>query len=213
MFFNNVTEEIFDGRNTGLDVIPCFYERKYVEWRDRDNGGGGYVADHDIDSNILSKCKPNEKGRPVLANGNLIVETAYHYVYMKNPNTGRWEEIIIPMKSTFLKKSRRWNKELMTTFIPGSSKQAPRWLFPYNLKTEKEQRDTNVWSNFKIVRYPSPVTPEQYRQAKGFAELISKGLVTRATETVADAPDDEDALTGKNGKPIKTDDLNDDIPF
>jgi hypothetical protein len=182
MFYNNVNEEIYEGRENGVIVIPCAYERKYVEWVDRDSGGG-YVADHDIDSGILSECTPNEKGIPVLKNGHLIVETAYHYVYMKNPLTGVWEEIIIPMKSTMLKKSRRWNKTLMATLIPGTSKQAPRWLYPYRLRTVKETKNNNTWSNYDIERLPEMVTAEQYRACKAFAELFSKGLVTRETDT------------------------------
>jgi hypothetical protein len=182
MFYNNVNEEIYEGRENGVIVIPCAYERKYVEWVDRDSGGG-YVAEHDIDSGILSECTPNEKGIPVLKNGHLIVETAYHYVYMKNPLTGVWEEIIIPMKSTMLKKSRRWNKTLMATLIPGTSNQAPRWLYPYRLRTVKETKNNNTWSNYDIERLPEMVTAEQYRACKAFAELFSKGLVTRAKET------------------------------
>ena len=182
MFYNNVAEEVYDGRETGITVIPCAYERKYVEWVDRDSGGG-YVADHAIDSDILSECSPNEKGIPVLKNGHLIVETAYHYVYMKNPLTGVWEEIIIPMKSTFLKKSRRWNKTLVSTLIPNTPKRAPRWLYPYQLKTIKESKGDNTWSNIDISRLGEMVTAEQYRSAKAFAELFSQGAVKKATET------------------------------
>lgn len=182
MFFNNVSEEVFDGRETGLIVIPCAYERKYVEWVPRDTGGG-YVADHPIESGILNETTPNNKGIPCLGNGNLIVETAYHYVYMQNPETKVWEEIIIPMKSTMLKKSRRWNKTLMATLIPGTSNRAPRWLYPYRLKTVKEQKNDNTWSNFDITRLPDMVTAEQYRAAKSFADLFSTGMIIKAKET------------------------------
>jgi hypothetical protein len=183
MFYNNVSNEVYDGREVGLKVIPCAYERKYVEWIDRDTGGGGYVADHDIDSGILSECKPNEKGVPVLGNGHLVIETAYHYVYFHNPITGVWEEIIIPMKSTFLKKSRRWNKTLMATLIPGTTSRAPRWLYPYQLKTVKETKNNNTWSNFDITRLDEMVTAEQYNSAKKFAELMQSGLLVKARET------------------------------
>lgn len=182
MFYNNVSEEIYDGREKGIVVIPCAYERKYVEWVDRDSGGG-YVADHDIDSGILSETSPNDKGIPVLKNGHLIIETAYHYVYAQNPNTGIWEELIIPMKSTMLKKSRRWNKALVSTLVPGTSHRAPRWLYPYLIKTVKETKNNNTWSNFDIERLPDMVTADQYRACKAFAELFTQGLVTRAKET------------------------------
>lgn len=182
MFYNNVNEEIYNGRETGIIVIPCAYERKYVEWVPRDSGGG-YVADHDIDSGILEECTPNEKGIPCLKSGNLIIETAYHYVYMQNPNTGVWEEIIIPMKSTMLKKSRRWNKTLMATLIPGTTNRAPRWLYPYRLKTVKETKNDNTWSNFDIERLPDMVTSEQYLACKAFAQLFESGGIVKARET------------------------------
>lgn len=186
MFFNNVEEEVYDGRNVGVTVVPCAYERKFVEWIDRDSGGG-WVQDHPIDSNILGRCKPDEKGRPHLANGNIVVETAYHYVYFLNPIKGTWDQIIIPMKSTALKKSRRWNKTLMQTLIPGTSLKAPRWLYPYNLKTTKEVKGTNTYSNFDMTRLDKPVDPDMYRAAKSFAKLFEEGKVIRADETVVDA--------------------------
>ena len=46
MILNTVTNEIFDGTK-GIDVIPAFYERKYVEWQDRGEGKGSTVAIHD----------------------------------------------------------------------------------------------------------------------------------------------------------------------
>lgn len=208
MFYNNVSGEVFDGREVGLTVIPCAYERKYVEWVDRDSGGG-FVAEHDIDSDILSKTKLDDKKRPRLDNGNLIVETAYHYVYMLNPNNNRWEEIIIPMKSTFLKKSRRWNKALMSTLVPGTAIRAPRWLYPYKLTTVKESRDSNTWSNVELTRLENPVTVEQYRAAKNFAEQMSQGLIKRGQETTLGEVGD----TGGTSRVLDGEDLDGEIPF
>lgn len=207
MFLNNVTNEIFDGRETGIEVIPCAYERRFVEWVHRDEGGG-YIQDHDVESDILSKCKPDDKGKPRLPNGHMIVETAYHYVYMRNPNNNRWEEIIIPMKSSMLKKSRRWNKTLMSTFIPNTTKKAPRWLYPYRLKTVKETKDTNTWSNLDVERLSSAVTIDQYHAAKGFADQFKQGIVIRARETILD--DDSSSRQTIDGSSEK---LDDEIPF
>lgn len=205
MFYNNVSTEVFDGREEGVVVIPCGYERKYVEWVDRD-AGGGYVADHDVNGPIMSETTPDDRGRPRLKNGNLIVETTYHYVFMLNPTEGNWERIIIPMKSTALKKSRRWNTALMSTVIPGTQKQAPRWLFPYRLKTVKEQRDNNTWSNFDITRMPDVVTREQYAQAKMFASQMAKGEIVRGNEA-------EVAVADVGGGAPKKAAEEDDIPF
>lgn len=210
MFLNNVSGEVYDGREKGLTVIPCAYERKYVEWVPRDSGGG-YVADHDIESGILNETTPNEKGIPILGSGNLVIETAYHYVYFQNPNTGIWEEIIIPMKSTMLKKSRRWNKTLMATLIPGTTNRAPRWLYPYQMKTVKESKNDNTWSNFDIARLDTMVTAEQYRACKAFAELFTSGMIVRAKETNTGTIDGE---VGERQRSAGEKDLdNEEMPF
>jgi len=211
MFMNSLSQEVFEGRETGLTVIPCAYERKYVEWVDRDQGGG-WVADHEITSTVLSECKPDGRGRPVLGNGHLIVETAYHYVYMRNPTTGIWEELIIPMKSSFLKQSRRWNKQLTSTVIPGTDKVAPRWLYPYQLKTVKQQKDTYVWSNIITERHEQPVTKEQYLQAKKFAELFEQGSVVRSREVGTDEPGSREVYES-NGQSRGKTSFADEIPF
>jgi len=210
MFLNNVSGEIYDGREKGITVIPCAYERKYVEWVPRDNGGG-YVADHDIESGILNETTPNEKGIPVLGSGNLVIETAYHYVYFQNPNTGVWEEIIIPMKSTMLKKSRRWNKTLMATLIPGTTSRAPRWLYPYQVKTAKESKNGNTWSNFDIARLDTMVNSDQYRACKAFAELFTSGLIVRAKETNTGVVDGEAAERQRSAGEKDLDDV--EMPF
>lgn len=210
MFFNNVSMEVYDGRTNGITVIPCAYERKYVEWVPRDNGGG-FVAEHDIDSGILSECTPNEKGIPCLKNGNLIIETAYHYVYFKNPLDEQWDQIIIPMKSTFLKKSRRWNKTLMGTLIPGTSARAPRWLYPYQLKTAKETKGDNTWSNVDLERLPEMVTADQYRAAKAFAALFETGGIVKAKESDTGVVGDA-AKAARERSPGEKD-LDDEMPF
>ena len=53
MILNTVTNEIYDGTK-GIDVLPVFYERKYVEWKDRGEGKGAPVAIHNADSDIVS---------------------------------------------------------------------------------------------------------------------------------------------------------------
>jgi hypothetical protein len=185
MFLNNVSGEVFDGRNDGFLFVPAYYERKLVEWVHRDNGGG-WVADHAIDSGIMQKTRPDEKGKPRLQNGNVIVETAYHYGLMLNPDTEVWEQCVIAMKSTGLKANRKWNNAIITSKIPGTDVQAPRFLFAYNVKTKMETKGDNSWWNFDIDKVDEPVSVEVYKQAKDFAELVASGIVTRVAENLGD---------------------------
>ena len=43
MIINSVTNELYDG-SKGINVLPVFYERKYIEWQDRGAGTGAPVA-------------------------------------------------------------------------------------------------------------------------------------------------------------------------
>lgn len=188
MFYNNVSQEVFDGRNEGILFVPCAYERKFVEWVDRDKGGG-WVSDYPIDGGILEHTTKDDRGRARLANGNLIVETAYHYGLYKDPETGAWVQAVIAMKSTSLKTNRQWNNELVTTRIPGTDLIAPRWLYPYRLKTILQQKNNNSWWQFLIKREPAPVSKAVYDHAKMFHNLIEAGDVKRGAETAAPAAD------------------------
>jgi hypothetical protein len=191
MFYNNVSQEVFEGRNQGILVVPCAYERKYVEWTPRESGGG-FVRDYDISSDIMSKTTPNDKGKAQLPNGNLIVETAYQYCLWMNPETGDWGQCVISLSSTALKANRKWNNDIVTSKIPGTDAQAPRFLFPYQVKTYLESKNNNSWWAYKIEKVDEPVMPEVYKMAKEFATLVRQGLVNRAAEPGAAPKTDED---------------------
>lgn len=200
MLFNNVSGEVFDGKNEGIMVVPCGYERKLVEWIHRDHGGG-WVRDHELESNILSHTSPDDQGRPRLPNGNVIVETAYQYCLMLNPHSDAWEQCVIALKSTGLKRNRRWNNMIVTSKIPGTDSQAPRFLFPYNLRTEIETKGENSWFSYKIAKHEEPVDIQVYKAARDFAELVKSGAIRRSTELEPEAE--------SSPKP----ELDDEIPF
>ena len=189
MFYNTVSQEIYDGRTRGLMFVPCAYERRYVEWVDRE-AGGGYVADYDIDSDILSYTKKDERGRPRMPTGNLIVETAYHTGLFLDPETESWMNAVVALKSSGLKVNRRWNNELVTSKVPGTELQAPRWLYAYHLTTSLETKKNNSWYQLHIEK-GTIVSKAVYDKAKQFHKLVVSGGVKRAVEkdpVVDDAP-------------------------
>ncbi len=99
---NTVTNELYDGAK-GIDVLPVFYERRYVEWQDRGEGRGAPVAIHSADSDIVSTTTRDKSYKDRLPNGNYLENTANHFVVLlgKNPSTA-----LISMKATQLKISR-----------------------------------------------------------------------------------------------------------
>ena len=76
--YNTVTGEAYDGEK-GILIVPCAYNKKYIEWIPREKGGGLVNANHDIA--ILSSCtRDSDNRRYYTPAGNEIVETAQFFV-------------------------------------------------------------------------------------------------------------------------------------
>lgn len=207
MIYLSNLEKVFDGRNTGILIVPCYYERLVTEWLPR-SSGGGLVASHDPEAEILKTAKSVEsegKTIQVLPNGHQIIETAYHYFLAQDPGSKVWYQTIAPFKSTALKASRRMNSTISTTNIPGTDKRAPRFLFKWKLTSIKEQKDDYVWSSPKLEQLDT-VTADVYRAAKDYALVAAKGVLRRA----AVESEQEEVETVRQPKPRAADD---EIPF
>lgn len=156
-----------------------------VEWVPRKKGGG-WVGDYDVDdhycgtANLIVDSEGNK--RLTLPNGNLLIETAYQYCLYQDPETGHWTQCVIPFSSTKLRANRKWNNIITKTVIPGSDKTAPRFLFPYQLRTVLETGDGNSWFNIVATKHEETVSLQLYRMAKEFAALCRAGAVKRTPE-------------------------------
>jgi len=117
MILNTVTNEVFDGTK-GIQVLPVFYERKYVEWQDRGDSKGAPVAIHNAESDIVSTTTRDKSYKDRLPNGNYLENTANHFVVVlgKSPQSA-----LISMKSTQLKISRKWNSMMMGIKLQGKN--------------------------------------------------------------------------------------------
>ena len=56
MILNTVTNELHDGAK-GISVIPCYYKREFVEWKDRGESMGAPVGVHAANSDVVSSAK------------------------------------------------------------------------------------------------------------------------------------------------------------
>ena len=206
MFYNTATGEVFGGFNKPpLVIIPCAYVREYDEWRDRDGPNPGFEQSHSVDSNIMAQTKPNELKRAVLPNGNFIWETAKQFCLVRNPKSSRLDQVLMTLKSTHLKMNRRWNNLISGAMIPGTSHQAPRWLFPYALGVQLESKGDKSWFVPTIERIETPVSADEYRAGKAFFNAFAKGDIN-----VTPPPSDDDAVPPAGGG---AKDGDDEIPF
>lgn len=197
--FNTVTQETFDS----IEVIPVFYTLKYVEWKPREQGGG-FIASHDADSGILGQTTRDPMtGKQILPNGNNIVQTAYHYVLILT-NSG-YQNAVISMASSQLKKSRRWNSLMLSQKIKGPSGlfTPPTYAFTYGISSVSESNDRGSWFGFSIEKGEQVSDPIIYQESKAFAQSASSGAVEAK-------PTEPKLISDK--KP-ETEENNEDTPF
>jgi hypothetical protein len=175
MILNTVTNDIYDG-SKGIEVLPVYYKRQYVEWQDRGESKGAPVSIHDATSDIMSKTTRDKSYKDRLPNGNYIENTANHFVVLlgKNPQTA-----LISMKATQLKVSRKWNSMMMGIKMQGKNGlfTPPTYSHIYNLKTVQMSNDKGTWFGWDVAKI-GPVTDKSiYDIAKNFAERVGKGEV------------------------------------
>lgn len=184
MLFNTVTGDIYEARKkdgNGVLVVPCAYQRQFIEWAPRGTGSGGLVEIHDVEEGLaLSKTLvENKEGRRVLPNGNTLADTRMHYVLMQHTD-GSWIPVIISMSSTQVKKSRRWMTvmdNIKFTRQDGSKFTPAMYSHTYKVSSVPESNEKGNWHGFDITKHDIVSSSELYDQAKKFKDKVAAGAV------------------------------------
>lgn len=187
--YNTISNELYDE----VTVVPCAFQKAFVEWRPRESGGG-FVQQH-TDASILAQVK-NVDGKDMLPNGNVIVATAYHYVLVIDPETGDWSQAVLSMTSTQLKKSRKWLTNMMSlkmTAPNGKKFTPPMWAHKYKISTVAESNEKGSWSGYFIEKGDMVTDADLYMAAKDFGQAVNIGIVSvKAPPTNTDPSDTEE---------------------
>jgi len=177
---NTVTEEVIDGEQ-GLLVLPVHFKQSYVEWADRDSGGG-FVAEYSVSdgSALLRRCKRDaETNRDVLPNGNYLADTRTHYVLVLRDD-GTTYPAVLSMSSTQMKKSRKWMSAMQDVKVKrpdGTLFTPPMWAKTYRVKTIGESNAKGTWRGWDITREGDCPSAELYQTAKAFRDAVRAGAV------------------------------------
>ena len=116
MIINTVTNELHDG-SKGVNVLPVYYKRQYIEWQERGTSTGAPVHIYEAGDDI-PKTTRGKDNKDRLPNGNYLETTASHFVLLlgNNPSTA-----LVSMKATQLKISRKWNSLMMCIKMKGKN--------------------------------------------------------------------------------------------
>ena len=166
--FNTVTGEIYSGKDS-LTVVPCFYERVYIEWADRDKGVGKPVNIYPLSWDVNSNTSLGGDGKTRFINdnsGNYVEDTAQHYVMVVlGENT-------YPALDAMKQGNTAKNKNGQVYIKPDFSKM-------YKLSAAEITKGNYTWYVWKVQ--PGPDLSEKdmnlYKTCRDFAKAAKAGAV------------------------------------
>lgn len=195
MLVNTVTQITYDGK-TGILFIPSYTRHVVVEWKPRDQGGG-FVAQHELNSEIVEKVKKEQEfGKWKTIKGELksndLIETFYVYGIFINEQ-GTPEQMVIAFSSTKIKTYKAWMTKARTVQLPlpdGRRINPPIFAHKYRITTVSEKNAKGSFYNFNInfdnsdaeTCRLSPSDP-LFVSAKAFHDIVKEGNVKASFDT------------------------------
>ena len=212
MFFNTVTQELYDGREKGVRFIPVHRAQQFIEWRKRDEGGGLVAVHAPEDPFVIEARKTGPRfGKIDLASkkgheDNELAET-FNVPGMLLVDDEQVEPCVLSFTSTAIKHYKRWMTQassIMGRDAENKRARVPLFGHVYLLKTGMEENnDGQKWYGWRIGFASGTADAsrlgqdhELYRQAKQLREAVMSGTARAATESLTqsegnagDAPD------------------------
>ena len=194
---NNVTNEVYNGTK-GITVVPCYFEKVFIEWR---SGRGGLQGVHPVNTPLkdqitMTGVKQNDgsiKIMPLLPNGNSLIETNQHYVLMLKDD-GSYEAAVIPMASTQLRCSRTWNtlvKKVVLQRSDGTPFNPASYYCQYKLTTKGVQKGDHSWYIYHVESLGAVATRTIYDIAKALEHSVAMGGIKPKHEDTIYVPGED----------------------
>ena len=184
LFINTITDELFKE----VLVVPCAYQRRYLRWAPRSEGGGykGEYNPIDIETGKILGVEKDADGRLRLE-GDELKDTRNHFVLMQS-ETGAWQPALLSLSSTQIKKSKRWMSRIQGIELrtpEGKPFNPPSFSHVYKLKAVKEENSKGSWWGLDIELVEPVQDAETYARAKEFNKQVAAGEV-KVQEPVSD---------------------------
>mgnify|MGYP001450978981 CR=1 FL=1 len=172
----------------GIVIVPVAYQREFLRWAPRGQGSGApTVYKTQAECPETKRSTEDNKDYCTDGSGDYIEETHQHFVLVIGED-GKGETALIPMKSTQLKKSRKFNSMIMAQCDRDGF---ARFAYKFRFKTLAEQNDKGSWHGWEM-QLEGPLLDEEtqkkdpaqfarnlatYEQAKSFSESVQAGNV------------------------------------
>ena len=180
--FNTVTGDKFKGED-GMIVLPCYQTVKYLEFVPRDLGGGfqGEISPTDP---VLQKTTRNGS-KEILPNGHELVKSDQHFCLVIDAD-GITQPVVIDMKSTQLKVSRRWKTKIAMQKVKHPKTSAmvlpPLFATQWKFTTVEESNDQGSWFNYAIEKIGLVNDRDLLQEALTFRTSVAAGELKAAKD-------------------------------
>lgn len=174
MLYNNVTRELYGSE---VVVIPVFFRKEWLIWKDRKKGGGfrGAYPNEQEGKAALDELEGSEDFD--------LVDTGQQFCLIMKGN-GKAEEIVVSMSKSKMKVSRKWNSLIRLANGDSFSRAYIIKAVPDKNTNGDEYHNIDV----AIAGYPSQ---ELYQRAERLYDQITSGKATidRAVDPVEPGSD------------------------
>ena len=162
MLYNNVTRTLY---GTEVTVVPVYYTKQFLVWKDRKAGGGG---SNGFRGAFASKELADRAIAELAEEALEVSDTAQHFVLVRNGED--WQEAVISMAKSKVKVSKRWNSLMRLSNTDSFSR-----AYKLSATTETNARNESYF-NFNVAALGF-VNKELYDRAEKLYETIRTGAV------------------------------------
>ena len=162
MLYNNVTRALY---GTEVTVIPVYYTKQFLVWKDRKLGGGG---SNGFRGAFATEAAARDAIAQLAEDGLEVADTAQHFVLVRNGED--WQEAVVSMSKSKIKVSKRWNSLMRLTNTDSFSR-------AYKLSATVETNARNEsYFNFNITALGF-IPRDLYERAEKLYETVRTGGV------------------------------------
>ena len=177
--YNTVTSQVYPGKE-GVLVIPCAFQKRFIQWAPRGGGSGAPLGIFGPSETrpATERSTEDNKDYVVGGTGDYIEQTAQHYVLLLSKDTS--ERALVAMKSTQLKKSRKWLSMVLSRQMQGKDGTPftpPMFSHVYRLTTVSQENSKGSWHGWEVALEGQVKDINLYHAAKTFGDSVDSGQI------------------------------------
>lgn len=187
MFLNTANDKLYDGKK-GVQFVPVFYQREGTLWVPGKTDGSGFrgTIPGALLDDALAKCTRDAQNKDINEDGLQLVDTRKWFGLLLDEDDGEIYPVMFPLKSTQLKKSKKWLEKARA--IKRGGKTVKLWSQVYRVTTVGESNEKGSYYGVNVPEHIGTVpNMNVFNVATEFRSMIMSGRVKVEEE----APDEE----------------------